>query len=194
MKKCGFILAAVVAATAAIVAQTPQAPPAAQQPAPPVTIETALQNQHRTIRGFLVNSSEMMPEADYAFKPTPAQRMFGELIAHVAQANFSSCAAMLSEPNPMAPAGGTRRNLEAEAPKLTKADLVKLLSDSLTLCDRAYATVTAANVAEMITTGQNQASRGGRMSANTAHNNESYGTMVVYLRLKGFTPPSSEGR
>lgn len=195
MRRVMTIGALALAAATTVAAQAQQtAPTAAPQPRPPVTIEMALQNQHRSIRGFLAKAAEMMPEADYAFKPTPAQRMFGELIAHVAQANFSSCAAMLSEPNPMAPAGGTRRNLEAEAPKLSKADLVKLLNDSLTLCDRAYATVTAANVAEMITTGQSQASRGGRMSSNTAHNNESYGTMVVYLRLKGLTPPSSEGR
>jgi hypothetical protein len=76
----------------------------------------------------------------------------------------------------------------------TKADLVKALNDSLALCDQAYAAATAANVAEMVTVGQSVASRGGRMSSNTAHNNESYGTLVVYLRLKGFVPPSSEPR
>lgn len=165
----------------------PAAPPAQGQPRPPVPLETALQNQHRSIRGFLARSAEMMPEADYSFKPTPAQRTFGELIGHVAQANFQSCAAMLSEPNPV-----QGRRLEQELK--TKAELVKALNDSLALCDRAYGAVTAANAAEMITAGPNQASRGGRMAGNTAHNNESYGTMVVYMRLKGLVPPSSEPR
>lgn len=189
MRKCGFVLAAMFAATVAAGAQAQQTPPPAgqQAPRPPVPIETALQNQHRSIRGFLARSAEMMSEADYSFKPTPAQRTFGELIGHVAQANFNSCAAMLSEPNPV-----QGRRLEQELK--TKADLVKALNDSLALCDRAYGMVTAANVAELITTGQNQASRGGRMSGNTAHNNESYGTMVVYMRLKGLVPPSSEPR
>lgn len=195
-----FMTAALAIAAAATTlagqAQNPPAGGAPQQPRPPqiVPIEQALQNQHRSIRGFLAKGAAMMPEEHYTFKPTEAQRTFGALVAHIAQANFSSCSAMLSEPNPMAPAGGTRRNLETEAPTLKKADLVKLLEDSLALCDRAYATVNAGNVSEMIATGQNQASRGGRMSGNTAHNNESYGTMVVYLRLKGLVPPSSEPR
>ena len=187
MKKTMTAAVFALMAGAAVSAQTQQAPPAQGQPRPPVPIETALQNQHRSIRGFLAKGAEMMPEAEYGFKPTAPQRTFGELVGHIAQANFSSCAAMLSEPNPVA-----GRRLEQELK--TKADLVKALNDSLALCDRAYGAVTAANVAEMITTGQNQASRGGRMSGNTAHNNESYGTMVVYLRLKGLVPPSSEPR
>ena len=30
----------------------------------------------------------------------------------------------------------------------------------------------------------------GNIQKNTAHNNEMYGQMVVYLRLKGIVPPS----
>ena len=180
MKRVMTTAAIALAAAAALAAQT-------AQPRPPVPLETGLQNQHRSIRGFLAKSAEMMPEEHYSFKPTPAQRTFGELIGHVAQANFGACAGLLGQPNPV-----QGRRLEQELK--TKADLVKALNDSLTLCDQAYAAATAANVAEMVKVGQSEASRGGRMSGNTAHNNESYGTMVVYLRLKGFVPPSSEGR
>jgi hypothetical protein len=55
---------------------------------------------------------------------------------------------------------------------------VKLLSDSLALCDRAYATVTAANVAEMITTGQNQAARVGGGDANPATDESQLGLVA----------------
>ena len=170
-------------------AQQPPPPggQAPQQPRPPVPLETALQNQHRSIRGFLAKGAEMMPEEHYTFKPTEAQRTFGALVGHIAQANFGSCAALLGEPNPV-----QGKRLEQELK--TKADLVKALNDSLALCDRAYAATTAANVTEMITTGPATSSRGGRISGNIAHNNESYGTMVVYLRLKGLVPPSSEPR
>ncbi|MDQ3071113.1 MAG: DinB family protein [Acidobacteriota bacterium] len=196
MKKFMSIAAMALAAATSVTAEQqpppPATPPAAQQPQaprPPVPLETGLQNQHRSIRGFLAKSAEMMTEADYGFKPTPAQRTFGELVAHIAQANFGSCSAMLSQPTPV-----QGRNLQTEAATAKKADIVKWLNDSLVICDQAYGAATAANVAEIITTGPNNVSRGGRMSGNTAHNNESYGTMVVYLRLKGHTPPSSEGR
>ena len=180
-------IALFAAATLGAQQNPPAAPPAQGQPRPPVPLETALQNQHRSIRGFLAKGAEMMPEEHYSFKPTEAQRTFGQLVGHIAQANFSSCAALLGQPNPI-----QGRRLEQELK--TKAELTKALNDSLALCDQAYAGTTAANVAEMITTGQNQSSRGGRIAGNTAHNNESYGTMVVYLRLKGLVPPSSEPR
>ena len=181
------VLSAVAIACVSITVNAQQPPPAQGAPRPPVTLEMALQNQHRSIRGFLAKGAAMMPEEHYGFKPTEAQRTFGQLVGHIAQANFSSCAAVLGQPNPV-----QGRRLEQEL--TTKADLTKALNDSLALCEQAYAATTAANVAEMITTGQNQSSRGGRIAGNTAHNNESYGTMVVYLRLKGLVPPSSEPR
>jgi uncharacterized damage-inducible protein DinB len=36
-----------------------------------------------------------------------------------------------------------------------------------------------------------QASRGSVLVFNTAHNNEHYGNIIVYLRLKGIVPPST---
>ena len=34
----------------------------------------------------------------------------------------------------------------------------------------------------------------GALIQNNIHDNETYGTMTVYMRLKGIVPPSSEGR
>lgn len=39
--------------------------------------------------------------------------------------------------------------------------------------------------------GGSQASRGSVLVFNTTHNNEHYGNLVVYLRLKGQVPPST---
>jgi len=36
-----------------------------------------------------------------------------------------------------------------------------------------------------------QAGRGAVLFFNTTHNNEHYGNIVVYLRLKGHVPPST---
>jgi uncharacterized damage-inducible protein DinB len=36
-----------------------------------------------------------------------------------------------------------------------------------------------------------QASRGSVLVFNTAHNNEHYGNVIVYMRLKGLVPPST---
>ncbi len=40
--------------------------------------------------------------------------------------------------------------------------------------------------------GQNEVARGAVLAGLIAHNSELYGTGVVYLRLKGIVPPSTE--
>jgi len=68
------------------------------------------------------------------------------------------------------------------------------LRDALAYCDEVYAGITGASVGELITmpnANGKQTSRGVVLIFNTTHNNEHYGNMVVYLRLKGKVPPST---
>jgi len=52
----------------------------------------AIKTQHAMVKGNLVKSAAKMSEVDYAFKPTPEVRSFGELVGHVANANYMICA------------------------------------------------------------------------------------------------------
>jgi len=80
-----------------------------------------------------------------------------------------------------------------------KAQLVKALNDSLNYCDRIYEATTDANFNQATTVGlpgatgpgQTATVRGAVLMFNVTHNNEHYGNIVVYLRLKGQTPPST---
>jgi uncharacterized damage-inducible protein DinB len=68
------------------------------------------------------------------------------------------------------------------------------LSDAVAYCDTAVSASTDANLSSMVKLigpGDHQSTRGSVLAFNTAHNNEHYGNMVVYLRLKGHVPPSS---
>jgi hypothetical protein len=81
----------------------------------------------------------------------------------------------------------------------TKTELVKALSDSLTLCDSGYDAATSTTINEMIkmpgpNNTQVERARGNGLISNIAHNNERYGNLVTYFRAKGLVPPSSEGR
>lgn len=70
--------------------------------------------------------------------------------------------------------------------------LVKALTDSFAYCDDVYASTTDANFAERITLVHGaDASLGSVLVFNTTHNNEHYGNVVVYMRLKGHVPPST---
>ena len=191
MKKGFFVAAALLCAATVSAQQTPApntAPAAAQ---PPTDIAMNLQRQHATIRKNLAASAAKMEEADYGFRPQgvdPIVRTFGEFIIHIANANNMYCARALGE---QAKAGAD------EKAKMSKVELVKLLEDSLVVCDRAYNGLTAASAVEMLkVAGRNNAvveiARANPLINNLAHNNEHYGNLVTYMRAKGLVPPSSE--
>ena len=134
------------------------------------------------IKNNLQKMADKMPEEHYSFKPTPDIRTFGQLVAHVADAQMRTCAAVKGEQK-QANAGS----------KTSKADLVAALKESSEECDAAFESLTDANATEMIK-GPRQRSKLGALIGTTIHDNEEYGYMAVYLRLKGVVPPSSEGR
>jgi uncharacterized damage-inducible protein DinB len=79
-----------------------------------------------------------------------------------------------------------------------KAALIKGLTDALASCDTVYESTSDAGFTEAVTLngfpGMNPktaTSRGAVLMYNTTHNNEHYGNIVVYLRLKGKVPPST---
>ena len=46
---------------------------------------------YKGVSANILKAAEKMPEADYAFKPAPEVRTFGQLIAHVADAQMAMC-------------------------------------------------------------------------------------------------------
>jgi uncharacterized damage-inducible protein DinB len=142
---------------------------------------------HATIRRNIAEAAEDMPAEDYAFRPTPQVRTFGEILGHIANANFLFC----SQANGAASPSTT--NLE----RLTgKAAIVKAVLDSLAYCDAVYEATTDSNFNEWATVAglgnrPTPTIRGAVLMFNTTHNNEHYGNVVVYMRLKGRVPPST---
>jgi hypothetical protein len=153
----------------------------AKKEAPPAGVSAEAKQAYNSIRNNLIKMADKMSEENYAFKPVPEIRSFGELMAHVAGANARFCGIAKGQP-PAAP--GT-------APK-TKAEITAALKAAFDTCDSAYESLTDASAVEMLTMGRNQRSRIGILTGNLAHNNEEYGYGAIYLRLKGVVPPSSE--
>jgi len=133
----------------------------------------------------ILKAAEKMPDADYAFKPAPAFRNFGQLIAHVANAQMALCGA----------AKGEMKRGDA-AKKTSKAELVAALKASSEFCDNAYSGMTDAQGAIIVDSKTELGSKSkiGLLNYNVAHDNEMYGNLVAFLRIKGIVPPSSEGR
>src|SRR5262245_51005668 len=53
-------------------------------------------------KGNLVRAGEAMPEAKFTFKPVDTVRTYGQILAHVAGANYIFCAAARGEKAPFA--------------------------------------------------------------------------------------------
>lgn len=136
---------------------------------------------YNAVKNNILKSAEKMPEESYGFKPTPDIRSFAEVLDHVADSQMRTCAAVAGEQKTPGAMG-----------KTSKADVIAALNDAFAECDKAYDSLTDANASEVIKTGRGQRSRLGALTGNTTHDNEQYGIMTVYMRLKGLTPPSSE--
>src|SRR3954452_11705144 len=152
----------------------------------PVGTATALQRGYAQLKNSITLSAEKLSEADYFFKPTGDIRGFGQLWAHVADAQFGQCSGARGVPNP-------RQGQPTFETLTTKAEIVKALADSYAFCDDAFSSLTDASASEMISNGRGgQQSRAVALLGVIGHGSEMYGIGTVYLRLKGQIPPSTE--
>src|SRR5215467_6658911 len=83
----------------------------------------------KQVAGWIEAAAEKMPEEEYAFKPDPASRSFGQILGHIADADYLFCSTVLGESNP---------SPGVEKTKTTKAELRGALHDAFTYCARAY--------------------------------------------------------
>jgi uncharacterized damage-inducible protein DinB len=137
----------------------------------------------------IVDSAKLMPEDGYAFRPIETVRTFGQILAHVAGANYIFCAAARGEKSP-------HEEDHFEKTAKGKAEIVKALDASMAYCDASYAAATDASLAQMVAGpfGGGQQPRAAALLGNTGHLNEHYGNLVTYFRMKGMVPPSSAPR
>lgn len=152
------------------------------------SLASVAKTMNATIRRNLADAAEEMPTEEYAFRPTPQIRTFGQLIGHLVEANFFFCSQAAGKKSP------ATTNYEQIT---SKAKLVKALNDALDYCDAVYAATTDANFLRPVKVEDGPGApsantvRGAVLMFNIAHNNEHYGNIVVYMRLKGLVPPST---
>jgi uncharacterized damage-inducible protein DinB len=132
----------------------------------------------------LVQIAEAMPEAKFSFKATPAQRDFGGHVMHIAQVNMMLLQTL---------------GAKVPAPKIndkatSKADTIKAMSDTF---DYGLAILKEQTDQTMVGTVQGPPWMGPSTRARmftflVGHTQDTYGQMVVYLRLSGLVPPASQ--
>ncbi|MEK7406655.1 MAG: DinB family protein [Acidobacteriota bacterium] len=135
------------------------------------------------LKDYLVRAAAKMPEEHYGFKPAPEVKTYGQMLGHIADAQYMLCSLA---------AGEKRAPAEVEKTKTSKADVTAALQDSIRYCDGVYDALTDARAAETVKLFGRERSRLGALMTNLTHSWEHYGNLVTYLRIKGIVPPSSE--
>ena len=137
----------------------------------------------KQVTAWIERAAEKMPEEEYAFKPDPASRSFGQILGHIADADYLFCSTVLGESSP---------SPGIEKSKTTKSELRAALHDAFTYCNRAYDALTDAGANETVKAFGQERNKLGALWFNASHNLEHYGNLVVYMRTKGIVPPSSD--
>ena len=157
----------------------------AQAPAPPSDpVLAAARDAAHYMRAMLTAAAEQMSEEDYAFRPTPEVRTFGQLLAHVAQSNYQFCAPVRGDSVPV---------LHLEQAATTRAQVRSALIASFEYCDTAYAAAEGERGQAMIPFMGERRPRLVVLLFRTHHAALHYGNVVTYMRLRGKVPPSSQG-
>ena len=176
MKMLSFAMTLGLIGAATVAAQS--------QPKADSGYSASVRNRWNAIKRNVAGSAQLMPDAGFAFKPTPEVRSFGELLGHLTNEHYIFCSQMKGEKNP-------HEAIDFEK-KTTKAEFVKDINESIVYCDAAYAAMT--DDAKTITPLASNRGDTPFSSAllNVTHDSEHYGNLVTYLRLKGIVPPSSQ--
>jgi uncharacterized damage-inducible protein DinB len=134
-------------------------------------------------KGILLRAAEKMPEENYSFKAADTVRSYGQIIGHLADAQYLFCSTASGEKNP---------DLKIEKTKNSKADLVAALKEGFAYCDKVYDSMTDAAATQSVKFFGNEVPKFAALSINIGHNMEHYGNLVTYMRIKGVVPPTSE--
>ncbi len=149
-------------------------------------LSSAVKMQYGMAKTNITRAAEKVPENLYTFRPTDEVRSFGQLVGHVANAQYSFCSMAKGEKSP-APGN-------IEKTKTSKADLVQALKDAFAYCDQVYDGMTDTAAMQTVKMFGRDTPKLATLTFNNMHDYEHYGNMVTYMRLKNIVPPSSEGR
>jgi len=169
---------------------------AAQQPAAAPTanpITTVFRGRTMALQRNLAQAFDSIPEAKFSYKPTPAQLTIGYVAQHLASDNYFFC-------TQFGEMKATRPERDTATPDSVKAtwpkdSLVTKLKASFDFCERAFAQLDDAKLADQITMtfgGQSrQAPRAQMVLGHVVDMADHYSQIANYMRLNNMVPPTA---
>ena len=168
--------------------------PAAASQANPIT--GVFRGRTMNLQRNLAAALDSIPEAKYGYKPTPAQLTIGYIAQHLADDNYFFC-------NQFGEMKGTRvakDTATADSVKATwpKAELVSKLKESFDFCEKAFAQLDDAKLADQVTMtfggNSRQVPRAQMVLGHVIVMADHYSQIANYMRLNGMIPPTAQPR
>ncbi len=131
----------------------------------------------------IMSTAEILDDDMYAYRPTDEVRTAGQILAHLADGQFSFCGAAAGEP------GAAPETFEQT--RTRKAEIIAALELGFAYCERIFARTTDAGAADAADFFGAPNTVAGILAFNSTHNYEHYGNLVTYMRINGIVPPSS---
>jgi uncharacterized damage-inducible protein DinB len=165
--------------------------PSATAPANPIT--TVFRARTLYFQRNLAQAFDSIPEAKFAFKPTPAQLSIGYIAQHLASDNYFFCNNFgTSKASLPAKDTTTSDDVKAQWPKDT---LVAKLKASFAFCESALGQLDDAKLSEQVTLTNGTQSRSiPRVSMVLGHvvdMADHYSQIANYMRLNNMLPPTA---
>ncbi len=131
----------------------------------------------------IMATAEILDDAMYAYRPVDEVRSAGQILAHIADGQFSFCGSAAGEPNASPES--------FEQTRTRKAEIIEALELGFAYCERIFARTTDAGAADAADFFGAPNTVAGILAFNSTHNYEHYGNLVTYMRINGIVPPSS---
>jgi hypothetical protein len=132
---------------------------------------------------WLKAAAQQVPADKLAFKLTDAQMTFGQIWAHLVEANYGICAAFGgTTPPAMTKLAGTE----------SKEVLVKALDESFTYCDGVLAKTDDSNLGAQVDLGFMKTSKAQAMMIYVGDLIDHYSQVANYMRFNKMLPPSAQ--
>jgi hypothetical protein len=176
-----------IALPATLAAQAPSATP----PANPIT--EAFKGRTMSYQRNLAQAFDSIPESKFSYKPTPAQLSIGYIAQHLANDNYFFC-------EMFGAMKGSRTAEETSTPdsvKATwpKAKLVEQLKTSLDFCEKAFAQLDDAKLADQVAMtfrgNTRNVTRASMVLGHALDMADHYSQLANYMRLNNILPPTA---
>ena len=149
-----------------------------RQPSPPNPVIMQFVRFADIFGSRLVAAFEAIPEAQYAYQPTPTQQTVGYIAQHLEDANYGLCARLGTAKRPISARDSLADTVKARWPKDT---LVARLKTSILFCDDVLERLPALESPAVAYT----------LLAFETDLAEHYAQIASYMRMLGLVPPSA---